>query len=479
VRAPVVGVAAGLGALLLATAGRYDYHRDELYFRELGRHPAWGYVDQPPLTPLLGRVSTALFGDTVWAFRLPAVAAVLATAFVVALIARELGGGTVARTLAGLGLVSTFPLIGGHVLATASFDLVVWTVVILFVLRALRRDQPGWWLAAGLVVGIGLYNKHLVVLLLLGLAGGLLIGGPRRTLASPWLWAGVAVALVVGAPNLVYQATHDWPQFAMAEALRRDKGDEARLTFVPLQLVMLGPPLVAIWVAGIVTLWRDRALRAVALAYPLLCVLLLLLAGQPYYTMGLLVALYAAGCVPVERWIRGRPGRRVLLAAAFAVNVAVSVPIALPVLPVRVLARTPIPAVNQVQRDQIGWPAYVAQVAAVYAALPAADRAAATIVTGNYGEAGALNRYGGRYRLPPAYSGQNELYRQGPPPASATIVLLVGIDQPDRQFASCVVSARLDNGVGIDNEEQGRPVVVCRDLRESWSTLWPRFRHVD
>src|SRR5689334_4287041 len=102
-RAPVVVVAAGVGALLLATAGRYDYHRDELYFRELGRHPAWGYVDQPPLTPLLGRASTAVFGDTLWAFRLPAVACVVATVFVAALIARELGGGTVARTLAGLG----------------------------------------------------------------------------------------------------------------------------------------------------------------------------------------------------------------------------------------------------------------------------------------------------------------------------------------------------------------------------------------
>jgi hypothetical protein len=142
---------------------------------------------------------------------------------------------------------------------------------------------------------------------------------------------------------------------------------------------MLRPPLVAIWVAGIVTLWRDRAL----------------------------------------------------------------------------------------------------QVRAVYAALPAADRSAATIVTGNYGEAGALNRYGGRYRLPHAYSGQNELFHQGPPPASATTALLVGIDPPADRYASCTVAARLDNGVGIDNEEQGRPVVVCHDLREPWSTLWPRFRHFD
>jgi len=41
------------------------------------------------------------------------------------------------------------------------------------------------------------------------------------------------------------------------------------------------------------------------------------------------------------------------------------------------------------------------------------------------------------------------------------------------------VAARLDNRVGIDNDEQGRPVLVCRDLRELWSALWPRFQHFD
>jgi len=177
-------VAAALAVALAATANRYDYHRDELYFRELGRHPAWGYVDQPPLTPLLGRASTAVFGDSVWALRVPSLVAFVAAVIVISLIARELGGGPVAQTLAALGAASSFPLIAGHLLLTVSVDLLVWTAVLLFVIRALRRDEPRWWLAAGVVVGLGLYNKHLIVLLLLGLAAGLLIAGPRRALLS-------------------------------------------------------------------------------------------------------------------------------------------------------------------------------------------------------------------------------------------------------------------------------------------------------
>src|SRR5206468_10370603 len=123
-------------------------------------------------------------------------------------------------------------------------DLAVWSAVLLFAIRALRRDEPRWWLPAGLVVGLGLYNKHLVVLLLLVLGLALLLVGPRRALRSGWLWLGVLIALVIGAPNLVYQAAHDWPQLKMAQALARNKGEDARMTLLPLQVVMLGLPLV-------------------------------------------------------------------------------------------------------------------------------------------------------------------------------------------------------------------------------------------
>jgi hypothetical protein len=481
-RGPVIAVVVGVGVLLAATSGRYDYHRDELYFRTLGQRLAWGYVDQPPLTPLLARVSTAIFGDSLWALRLPALVCVLVTIFLLALIGQELGGGRAAQIFAALGGAATFPLIAGHVLVTSTVDLVVWSAVILCVLRALLRDQPRWWLAAGVLVGLGLYNKYLIVLLLLGLAGGLLIAGPRRVLRSRYLWAGVLIALVIGFPNLVYQVTHDWPQLKMAQALRENKGTDARITFVPLQLVLVGPPLIAVWIAGWVKVLRTPAIRALAVAYPLICVILLLIAGQPYYTLGLLLALYAAGCVAAERWFAGRPGRRAWMIAAVAVNTALSAVISLPILPVAALAKTPIPAMNQVVRDSIGWQVYVRQVADAYRTVPAGDQADTVIVTGNYGEAGSLDRYGARYHLPYAYSGQNELYYRARPPESATTVILVGYDSQafaGAMFESCRTAGHLDNGVDIDNEEQGHPIFVCQGPRHPWRDLWPQFQHYD
>ncbi|WP_433055889.1 glycosyltransferase family 39 protein [Dactylosporangium sp. CS-033363] len=480
-----VSVVAGLAALaLLLTINRYDYHRDELYFRMVGAHPKWGYVDQPPFTPLMVRGCIELFGDTVWAIRIPGMIFLAAAAFLLALVARELGGGAVAQTLAAAGVLTTFPLTAGHITITAAPDLVMWLLVILCLMRALLRDAPRMFLWAGLFTGIALYNKHLVLLLLLTVAAGLLIAGPRRVLLSPWLWAGAGIAVLVGLPNLLYQIANDFPQLDMASALAENKGEDARITLLPLQLAWLGPFFVPVWIAGIVALLRRpewRPVRAFAIAYPLMLVLLFVIAGQPYYSFGLLAALFAIGAVPTARWLGDSTTRRRLLGAAVVVNCGVAIVMSLPVLPVDVIGRTPIPAINQGLSDEIGWPRYVAQVKAVYDELPAEDKPRTVLLTGNYGEAGALDRYGRPLGLPDVYSGQNELWYLGPPPESKTVVVLVSQGDPGRStaFGSCVERARLDNGYGVDNEEQTARVYVCRDLTGTWSDLWPRFQHFD
>jgi hypothetical protein len=126
---------------------------------------------------------------------------------------------------------------------------------------------------------------------------------------------------------------------------------------------------VPIWIAGLVSLWRRESTRPIAVACPVMCVLLLALAGQPYYTAGLLLALYSAGAVATVRWLAERRLRQVAVGVGVGLNVVVSAVIALPLVPAASLGSTPIPGVNQAARDQIGWPTYVRQVAAVYAQL--------------------------------------------------------------------------------------------------------------
>jgi hypothetical protein len=104
--------------------------------------------------------------------------------------------------------------------------------------------------------------------LVVALVTGLLAVGPRRTLWSGWLLAGAGLALVLALPQLVFQATHDWPQLAMGAALADNNAGEVRVLTWPFLLLMLGLPLVPVWVAGIVALLRRRQWRALRLLVP-------------------------------------------------------------------------------------------------------------------------------------------------------------------------------------------------------------------
>ncbi|BAL91874.1 hypothetical protein AMIS_66540 [Actinoplanes missouriensis 431] len=472
---PVGLIAAASTLLLLITASRYDYHRDELYFRMLGAHPQWGYADQPPFTPLLARLGIEIFGDTVWAMRVPFAIILGLTVVLTAMIAREAGGGQTAQTIAAAGVVSVFPLTAAHVGSTAAPDLLVWLGVIFFVMRALLHGRERAWLAAGVTAGLGLYNKHLVVLLLAALAAGLLIAGPRHVFRSRWLSSGVAAAVLVGLPNLIYQVVNGFPQADMAAAIAANKGDESRVMLLPFQLALLILP--PVWMAGLVAAFRDRRLRCLALAYPILLILVLVSAGQPYYPLGLLLALFAIGAAPVERWMAGRRWRLIAVGASIPVFAMLSIVSSLPVIPEDDLGGSFVASANTTVADQIGWRDYVWQIGTVYAGLSATDQSRAVLFTGNYGEAGALDRYGRSLGLPEVYSGHNELHKYGPPPDGKTVVLAV-MQAPPRQFGDCVAKARLTNAAGVENEELDAQVYVCR-LIEPWSRIWPSVQHYD
>lgn len=479
--APVAVLATALAALLTAFSGRYGYHRDELYFLVAGDRPAWGYVDQPPLTPLLARASTTLFGETPAGLRVVATLLGVAAVVLVALVARELGGGHRAQVVAaGCAAASGIVLALGHMVSTATFDLFAGLLISWLVLRLLRTGDGRWYLPLGAVVGVGMLNKHLVLLLVLGLVVSLLVAGPRRVLGSWWLAAGTAVATVVAAPNLWWQATHGWPQLTVAGGISADEGAENRMLFVFLQLVYLSPLFVPIWGAGLIRLWRSPAVRwarSFAVAYPLLAAVVLVIGGKPYYVLPLLLVVTAAGAEPAVRW--ARTDRRVrVLAGGILVAGLVNVVATLPVLPPTALSV--VNAVNSEQGEQVGWPTLVATVAEGWEQVPAGQRARAVIVTQNYGEAAAIARYGPRYGLPPAYSGHMSYHHWGPPPESADGPVLL-VHYPDnrriqRHFTDCRPVARVDNGYGLDNDEQGTLVQLCSGRDAPWSTVWPSLR---
>ncbi|MCU1474970.1 glycosyltransferase family 39 protein [Amnibacterium sp.] len=466
--------AGALLLVLLAFSPAYGYHRDELYFRLLPA--AWGYTDQPPLTPLLVH-GISLLSDTVWAIRIPAALAAATSVVVVAGITAEAGGDRRAQTLAAWGYgFADFTLQLGHVMLTASLDLLVWPLVILLALRAVLRDRPVWWVAAGLVAGASLYNKLLVLVLLAGLAVGLLlVRAPARTWA--WATAGAMLTIVIGAPNLVFQATHGFPQLAMGSALSSANGMLVRPFVVPFLTVLLGPTLVPVWIAGLVAIGRRpawRPLRLITATFVVVMAIVIEMGAQFYYCYGVLAAVFAVGCIPVVEWA-GTRGRRRLVIAAVAINTVAGAIVSLPIVPLPVLGLTPIPAWDKVARDQVGWPRYAAEVDVVRAA----HSRGTIVLTANYGEAGAIERFAPSLASR-VYSGHNGMHALTPPPAGTRTVVAVGrgLSWLQDSFAGCRTVGHLDSGLAVHSEEQGAPVQVCTGRTATMSSIWARTAHL-
>jgi hypothetical protein len=311
------------------------------------------------------------------------------------------------------------------------------------------------------------------------LAGGFLVTDARRLLYSRYVVAGCVLAAVLAVPDLAWQAAHGWPNLTVFRALQTEAWHN-RATYWPAQVLFTGLALTPLWVSGLIWTLRNpraRAFRPVAIACGLTVVLQFLLGGKPYYPGGAYTFLLAAGCVPAERWLHARAGRRRRAAIAMLISAAAVLPVALPVLPAATLRTIPLQKINYDLAESIAWPKQVALVAHEYRALPAALRRHTTVLTANHGEAGAIDRYGAQYGLPQVFSGANNFWLWGPPPASATAAVAVNIDPAllRREFTSVRLMAVFRNGLGVADDEQGARIYLATGLRTSWSHAWLAF----
>lgn len=480
---PLLLIAAVVAGLLIAVSDRYGYHRDELYFLAAGQRPAWGYPDQPPLTPLLAGLLSAIDPDSLYVLRLPSALISGVVVVMTGLMAREMGAARGGQVLSALCMaVAGGTLAVTHTLSTTTIDLLAWTVASYLLIRLLGGADQRWWVAVGVVLGVGLENKWLIGFFAAAMSLALIIVGPRRVLITPWYGLAAVIAVLLWVPNVIWQAEHGWPQLQLSKAIAAGDSTSSQpwYLFIPFELLLMSPVLVPIWGFGLWRLLRSpqlRAFRAFGWTYLLLGVLFLVTGGKPYYLLGLYPVLFAAGAGPVMAWAAHSAGRRSGLAIVLSLSLVIDAIITLPVLPVRWLASSPVLALNPDAGETVGWPAFAETVAHVDKGAPAG----AVLLMGNYGEAGAVDRFGPALGLAPAYSGHNGYGLWGPPPdSSAAAAVVVGIPENQllRMFTTVTAAATINNGVGLDNDEQGRTVWLCTGQRVPWSLIWPALRRL-
>lgn len=487
--AALMGIAVALAHLV--NAGGYAIFANELYFIVCGRHPDFGYVDQPPLVPLIA-AATQLGGTNAWLLRLPAVLAAIALVPMTVALVGVLGGSTRAAWLAAVAAAAS-PMITAMTaaLSTSTFEPVAFTAVAYFVARGalLRESRAFWW--AGLIAGVALETKYGIAFWLVGIALGLALFGDRAVWRSRDFWTGAAIAALLLLPNAVWQLAHGLP---FLELVRNDNAGNltgSPLRFFTDQLFLINVLLAPLWIAGIVAPFASKRMapaRFLSVAFVVTAVLVVATHGKDYYLAGAYPAMFAVGAAACSRLWRWFVALWAVLAAA---NGVLALPFVLPLDPparlAEMLARMnfrPPPmeracvgaSLGCIFSLEFGWDEVARRTAEVYAALPPRDRDKAAILTSNYGEASAIDVYG--KGLPPALSGNNQYYLWGPRGYDGSVVIAVDFE-PSVLAPICdsvTPAARYGTSPYAMPYERNRPIVICRNMRPSLAARWSAFK---
>ncbi len=489
-------MAAQLPAVL---SGGFGMFRDELYYIACADHPAWGYVDHPPLSIFMLRLLRMAFGDSLTAMRLVSALAVAVLAWLGGRLAREMGGSRFAEFLAALacGVAPVFLAVGSFY-SMNTLEPLFWMGCAWVLLRMIRTGRRELWVLFGILAGLGLLNKHSMLFFGAAVVAGLLLTRERRLLAGKWPWIGGAIALWFFLPNLFWLARHDWATLEFMRNAQQWKNlPMSPLEFLKAQVLLQHPLTLPLWLAGLAAMLfhpRLKTCRSLGFAFILLFALFVAQRGKPYYLSPAFPLLLAAGAVLVELAAHGRLGR--VARGAYAVLLAAGglalLPMWVPLLPVegqirytRAIGMAPPQMergrrteLHQVYADRFGWREMVDTAANAYRSLSPEERAQAAVFTQNYGEAGAVDYYGRKLGLPPAISGHNNYWLWGLHGRTGRVLIVIGGDEEDHRevFKDVTLFAVHRNRYAMP-EETDLPIWICRKPKFTLEQVWPHVKH--
>ena len=495
----------------MATATRYGYFRDALYYLACSEHLSFGYVDLPPLFPFIAWIARHTLGTSLpalifWPALAGAARIVLAAAFACELGAKRYG---IALTAALAATPAVWWVID-HQFAMNAFEPLFWTGCAYAILRMINTQNPKLWLAFGAIAGLGLENKYSIAIFAFALLFGLLLTQQRKLLFTPWLFAGGAVALLIFLPNLIWNIQHHWPFLELMHNIRVTGKDIAYppAAYLAQQILMMNPFTVPFWLGGLLFYFFSRAAktyRNFGWAFIITYAFFLISHGKDYYAAPAYPIVLVAGAVAAEHLLAGSPERQtkeqqarwraILKPVCFAwliAGVAIVLPLVLPVLSLEAFVRyqshsplQPKPTersfvgtvLPQYYADELPWQEQVAAVARVYHSLSPEEQSKTAIFCDNYGQAGAIDFFGPRYGLPKALSGHQNYFLWGPRNYTGAIVILVGQSESDarKEFASVEVAATLNIPYAYSYET--RPILLCRGLQWNLQAVWPRVKY--
>jgi hypothetical protein len=484
--------------------GDYGYFLDEFYFVACSDHPALGYVDHPPLSVFLLSLVRAVAGDSLMVLRFVPALAGGATVWLTGIIARRLGANTYGQAIAAGAMMtgSAYHILFGYY-SMNPLSILLWATCFLILVEIERRSDPRLWILFGVVAGLALESKHTFVLLLVGLAVGMVLTRARRHFSNRWLWIGLAIAALLILPNLAWQAAEGWPSLEFYRNADIYKNVLTSPIDVFLQQILaVNPGTLPIWILGLVFFLatpRGRPFRHLGWIYPVLLVLMLI--GQksrPDRIVAAYILLFAGGGAFLTDLLqRGRlRGLRWALPIVLVLFGTALAPVGLPLLPPTLMAdyTAALGVVPQIEKgegkhaqlpqwfaDRLGWEKLVEDVVAVNAQIDTADGEHVVVVVPSHGQAAALEFLGRGRDLPQVYSPQNSYAHWGPPddPVDAAIMMGPFSEDTVRWLFEDVRLARVYECDWCTPWRNHTPIWVARKQNVLFADAWPLLKHYE
>ncbi|HEX2628772.1 MAG TPA: glycosyltransferase family 39 protein [Chitinophagaceae bacterium] len=384
----------------------WELQRDEFLYYDQGRVFDWGYLENPPLLSYLATISSWFGGSEAWIKFWPCLFGA-GTVVLTCLIAAGLGGNRFAQFLAGLGIL-TGAFLRMHYLFQPNFlDIFFWTLTIYSLIAYINSNNKTWLYVFCGALCLGFLSKYSIVFMAVGLIISLLLSKYRKIFSEKKLWLGVLIGAIIILPNIIWQWWFNWPLLHhMKELQETQLRFGSPLDFIKEQFMLL-LPVVFVWMAGLIWIFRQSQWRFLGFTYIITIVLLIIGRGKGYYAIGIYPMLLAAGAVCWERILQNKTWIRTAIATAIIVFTWMILPLILPIFNPEKLTefnkRYDIKHkwedhkdhwLPQDFADMLGWKEVAEKTEKFYQSLSDSTKSGTIVFGGNYGHAGAIRYYG-------------------------------------------------------------------------------------
>lgn len=440
----IIGLALIKLTIHLITNTNYELHRDGLLYYSLGEHLDWGYVSVPPFIGLISKVSTFLFGDTTFALNFfPALAGSISVV-IIAQMVREINGRLFAVIIAVVPFILSPAFLRSNTLfQPVSFNQFFWLLSGYFLLKLIKTHKSSYWIWIFIVWGVAFLNKYSITFFIISALAAMLISKHRTLMRSTYFFFGGVIAILIILPNLIWQHNHNWPVIHhMTELQKQQLVNVSPFWFLVDQFLMNLPGLI-VWFTGFIVFLffrQEKKYRFFGYLYLLTLLMLILLRGKSYYTLGLYPILFALGGYAVDTYFR-RSFKYLTIILIVLLSLPL-IPFSLPVISHERMAEYSestasftnrwedgkVHLIPQDYADMTGWRELSSKVIDFYHSLAPREKKQTLLFADNYGQAGAILFYGQGHPVPDPICFSDNFILWAPDSVNKSPLLFIGHD---------------------------------------------------